>query len=102
MRHTIRGALLDSVWKLSDLHCNDAALATLAKGSSSVLSGKVITAYTHRRVSAIGLWPWFDRVASADNPVERLSQGNMQGPWTLVDMAFPQILLCGFRMSLTK
>ena len=51
---------------------NDAALATLVKGSSSVLSGEVITAYTHSRVAAIGLWPWFDRVASPDNPVDKL------------------------------
>ena len=50
----------DALW----LHFidNDAALATLVKGSSSVLSGEVITAFTHSRVAKLGLWSWFDRV----------------------------------------
>ena len=81
---------------------NDAALATLVKGSSSVLSGEVITSYTHSRVSAIGLWPWFDRVASADNPVDKLSRGVMSGPWELMDIQFPPILLRDHRMHLHK
>ena len=72
---------------------NDAALATLVKGSSSVLSGEVITAYTHGRVAAMGLWPWFGRVASPDNPVDKLSRGQMEGPWELVNIEFPRILL---------
>ena len=71
---------------------NDAALATLVKGSSSVLSGEVITASTHSRVSSIGLRPWLDRVASEENPVDELSRGKMDGPWKLVDMSFPPIL----------
>ena len=45
---------------------NDAALATLVHGSSSVVAGDVIAAYTHSRLSVIGLWPWLDRVASFD------------------------------------
>ena len=81
---------------------NDAALATLVKGSSSVLSGEVITAYTHSRVAAIGLWPWFDRVASEDNPVDKLSRGKMDGPWKLVEIAFPPILLRDLRSYLNK
>lgn len=81
---------------------NDAALATLIKGSSSVLSGVVITAFTHSRVSVIGLWPWFDRVASPDNPVDKLSRGVMDGPWKLVDIHFPLVLLNDLRKYLNK
>ena len=72
---------------------NDAALATLVKGSSSVLSGEVITAHTHSLISRSGLWPWFDRVASKDNPVDQLSRGKPDGPWELVDIEFPPGLL---------
>ena len=72
---------------------NDAALATLVKGSSSVLSGEVITAHTHSLISRSGLWPWFDRVASKDNPVDQLSRGKPEGPWELVDIEFPPDLL---------
>ena len=79
---------------------NDAALATLVKGSSSVLSGEVITAYTHNRISDLGLWSWFDRVASSDNPVDGLSRGKMDGPWQLEDIVFPPALLWELRTYL--
>ena len=72
---------------------NEAALATLVKGSSSVMSGEVITAYTHSLCADRGLWAWFDRVCSADNPVDKLSRGKPDGPWTLVEIEFPQMLL---------
>ena len=72
---------------------NEAALATLVKGSSSVQSGEVITAFTHSLVAARGLWAWFDRVASADNPVDKLSRGELKGPWELRDIEFPPRLL---------
>ena len=72
---------------------NDAALATLVKGSSSVLSGEVITAYTHSMAADRGLWSWFDRVCSADNPVDKLSRGKLDGPWELVPIEFPPVLL---------
>ena len=35
---------------------NEAALATMVKGSSSVLSGEVITSYTHSFIAKMGLW----------------------------------------------
>ena len=72
---------------------NDAALATLVKGSSSVMSGECISAYTHSMVAASGLWPWFDRVDSAANPVDKLSRGEMSGPWNLLPISFPHDLL---------
>ena len=89
----------DALW----LHFidNDAALATLVKGSSSVLSGEVITAYTHSRIAKFGLWSWFDSVAGSDNPVDKLSRGSLQGPWELVDIAFPPELLADLRNYLS-
>ena len=81
---------------------NDAALATLIKGSSSVLSGEVITAFTHGRVAAMGLWPWFDRVASSDNPVDQLSRGQMDGPWKLLEIEVPPVLVRDLQTYLRK
>ena len=81
---------------------NDAALATLVKGSSSVLSGEVITAYTHSMASRFGLWAWFDRVCSADNPVDKLSRGKLDGPWDLVPIEFPPSLLANLHKYLHK
>ena len=75
-----------------DVADNEAALATLVKGPSSVLSGEVITAFTHSLISKSGLWPLFDRVASKDNPVDQLSRGKTDGPWRLVDIEFPPTL----------
>ena len=72
---------------------NDAALATLVKGSSSVMSGECISAYTHSMVASSGLWPWFDRVDSAANPVDKLSRGELKGPWKLLPITFPEKLL---------
>ena len=58
---------------------NDSALATLVKGSSSVMSGECITAFTHSKIADLGLWTWFDRVASDDNPVDKLSVSWVHG-----------------------
>ena len=76
---------------------NESALATLVKGSSSVLSGECITAYTHAKIAELGIWPWFDRVSSEDNPVDKLSRGKMAGPWLLDQITFPEELLCSLR-----
>ena len=80
---------------------NDSALATLVKGSSSVLSGECITAFTHSKISEIGLWPWFDRVATDDNPVDKLSRGCMDGPWEFLPVVFPPELLSSLRAYTT-
>ena len=72
---------------------NDAALATLVKGSSTVFAGECITAYTHQHIARLGVWPWFDRVASEDNPVDLLSRGKLEGPWQLLPIEFPPDLL---------
>ena len=72
---------------------NEGALASLAKGSSSVLSGEVIVGTTHEWSAAFGVISWYDRVDSASNPVDKLSRGKMRGPWKLVDISFPPYLL---------
>lgn len=80
---------------------NELALATLVKGSSSVLSGQCITAYTHSKVADCGLWPWFDIVSSEDNPVDKLSRNVKDGPWELLPITFPPELLCSLRQYLS-
>ena len=72
---------------------NEAALATLIKGSSSVMSGEVITSYTHTLVAKHSLWPWFDRCDTGSNPVDGLSRNDMKGDWELRPIVFPPDLL---------
>ena len=79
---------------------NDSALAALVKGSSRVLSGEVITAFTHAQIARAGMWSWFDRVASADNPVDKLSRGELKGDWDLLPIEFPPVLLSELRRYL--
>ena len=81
---------------------NEAALANLVKGSSSVLGGEVITAYTHATIAEFGLWSWFDRVASSDNPVDQLPRGKPKGPWQLLDIEFPPVLFRGLNEYLNS
>ena len=72
---------------------DDAVVAILVNGSSSALSGEVITSYTHSHIASRGLWSWFDRVASRVNPVDQLPRGEPEGPWRRVDIEFPHVLL---------
>ena len=72
---------------------NDSALATLVKGSSSVLSDEVITAFTHARIARAGMCSCFDRVASADNPFDKHSRGELKRDWDLLPIEFPPVLL---------
>ena len=72
---------------------NEGALAALAKGSSSVLSGEVIVGCTHELATKLGVIGWYDRVDSASNPVDKLSRGKLQGPWKLAPIRFPPFLL---------
>ena len=79
---------------------NEGALASLAKGSSSVLSGEIIVGTTHELAAHHGILSWFDRVDSASNPVDKLSRGKMDGPWRLQKIKFPPVLLERLRRSL--
>ena len=72
---------------------NEGALASLAKGSSSVLSGEIIVGFTHELAADLGILSWYDRVDSASNPVDKLSRGQMKGSWKLVKIRFPKGLL---------
>ena len=72
---------------------NEAALASLAKGSSSVLSGEVIVAFTHELAAKLGVWGWYDRVDTKANPVDKLSRGDNSGDWTVVRITFPGKLI---------
>ena len=72
---------------------NEGALASLAKGSSSVLSGEIIVGLTHELAASLGILGWYDRVDSASNPVDKLSRVEMKGPWKLVKINFPACLL---------
>ena len=71
---------------------NEAALASLVKGSSSVMSGEVISSFTHSLVAHYSLMPWFDRVDSKSNPVDGLSRNDFRGDWDLVPIHFPPVL----------
>ena len=72
---------------------NEGALAALAKGSSSVMSGELIVGMTHEIAADFGVIGWFDRVDSASNPVDKLSRGKKEGPWRLVRIRFPAELM---------
>ena len=72
---------------------NESALAALVRGSSSVMSGECITAYTHQWIAHYGLRSWFDRVDSAANPVDKLSRGEFKGDWELLPIVFTPDLL---------
>ena len=81
----------DHLW--IDFIDNEGALASLAKGSSSILSGEIIVGFTHELAASLGIIGWFDRVDTASNPVDKLSRGVMAGPWKLVRIRFPSSLL---------
>jgi hypothetical protein len=66
---------------------NEGALATLVRGSSRVASGNVLMSWTWQLVVELRAWLWCDRVESDSNPVDGLSRGRMQGPWSHVETA---------------
>ena len=69
---------------------NESAESALISGSSSLLAADHVVGLTWEICSERTLYPYFDRVASADNPVDALSRGDMSGPWTGVErVAFP-------------
>ena len=69
---------------------NSGAESSLVSGSSSINAGDHIVGMTWDRISKRRLWPFFDRVESEANPVDKLSRGKTAGPWRRVVAAkFP-------------
>ena len=90
--------VLDCLW----IHFidNAAALSALVNGSSSVASGDLIVGLAWEVIASRCIYPWFDRVDSKSNPVDGLSRGNWQGPWSAVTPAIlPGRLLRQLRAS---
>ena len=80
--------LRDALW----LHFidNSAAEASLISGSSGLQAADHIVGLTWEIAGRRRLWPYFDRVASASNPVDCLSRGNFEGHWKQVfTLVFP-------------
>ena len=66
---------------------------SLVKGSSSTNAGDIVVGETWRKIVELDIYPYFDRVASASNPVDGLSRGRRNGPWERVIKAkLPQDL----------
>ena len=71
---------------------NSNALTAMVKGGSSVHSADVLAAWVSSMVAELGVIPWYDRVDTKSNPVDGLSRGRLEGPWTLVKLVFPKDL----------
>ena len=77
---------------------NAAAQSALVNGSSSVASGDLIVGHTWEMIAERCIYPWFDRVDSKSNPVDGLSRGKWDGPWsTIVTAHLPTPLLRDLR-----
>ena len=48
---------------------------------------------TWTKIAWLGTLAWFDRVESGSNPVDGLSRGRTDGPWTLESISLPPHLL---------
>ncbi len=81
---------------------NDSALASLVNGSSLVQASDLLTGATWERVADLKVFPWFERVQSASNPVDGLSRGDMEGPWILEEISFPRSVLRVFQQEAAR
>ena len=73
---------------------NTASQSTLIRGSSSVLSGDAIAGYSWALVAKLRASLWVDRVCSKSNPIDGVSRGRTEGPWSSVrPIGFPSKLL---------
>jgi hypothetical protein len=82
---TFPNIMRNSIW----LHFidNEGAQHSLVKGSSSIEAGDVVVGETWEWIQRLNVIPYFDRVESEANPVDGLSRGRPEGPWTQVDRA---------------
>ena len=79
---------------------NAAALSNLINGSSFVTQGDILIGATWSQVQSLQVFPWFDRVDSKSNPVDGLSRGQLDGPWKVESLAFPEFFLRALRQEL--
>ena len=84
---------------------NESAEACLVSGSSALEAADHITGLTWETCAMRTLMPYFSRVESSANPVDKLSRGVMHGPWPGVEPGvFPEKELyelaknCGLRL----
>jgi hypothetical protein len=81
---------------------NTAAEASLISGTSRSSSASHVVAYTWELCAKRQVWPYFDRVASASNPVDKLSRGIWAGPWRrIVSVDFPVATLVSMSEAFT-
>ena len=64
---------------------NNASLASLINGSSSVSAGDAIVGETWNLIAALEIGAWFERVESHANPLDGLSRRRREGPWRMVE-----------------
>ena len=60
---------------------NIAAEAALVKGSSALDSAGHVVGLNRLLCQRRSLYPYFDRVESEANPVDKVSRGVAEGPW---------------------
>ena len=82
---TFPNIMRNSIW----LHFidNEAAQHSLVKGASSIEAGDIVVGKTWEWIRRLNVLPYFDRVESEANPVDGLSRGRPDGPWTQVHRA---------------
>ncbi len=68
---------------------NAAAQSALINGSSIIFSGDLVVGATWELIARRIIYPWFEWVASASNPVDALSRGDARGDWGLVKLRLP-------------
>ena len=79
--HLLRGA----AW-VHYIH-NTAAQHALLRGSSSIYSGDHLMGLTWGLAADLDGWPYFDRVHTKSNPIDGVSRGDFEGPWSIVTRA---------------
>ena len=74
---------------------NESAKNSLIEGSSRAVHTNEIVHATWEECRSRCVYPWRERVASADNPVDKASRGNLadlyEQWWVVVDPVLPDI-----------
>ena len=72
---------------------NEGAKHSLIKGSSKAVHTNQIVFTTWETCRARRLYPWWERVSSADNPVDKASRGDLSDRygqnWEIVEPVLP-------------